>query len=170
MSYQGFDVISKSIRLLGLDIAHIVIGDLAFGAPFGMIDKVQDRAIMATSQKAAVASFDTKDVSFTVTEVPPVQLMRSRAEFASASAVWPLWFRRYLIHLPWYSPRFRAMENMATVAVTALSKRLAAPIFRHDLLSNFLSVKDEMRQPLTSRELAAEVSTILTAGSDTTTT
>lgn len=168
-SFHALDVIGEfPFTYLCHALKNILAGDLAFGAPFRLLEKLRDNVVISASQTTAINALDTKDASFPSIEISPVKAANKRSEYTTCSAVWPMWVRHMLLHIPWFATRSRAMENIATLAVTALAKRLSEPLFRHDLLSQLLDGKNDGTLPLSNRELSAEVSTLLSAGSDTT--
>ncbi|KAH9914221.1 cytochrome P450 [Fomitopsis serialis] len=151
-------------------LAFDIIGDLAFGAPFGMLQACADTAPTVLSQEAAMASYGSsgKD-SPEVTYCPAVQIINERGEYSASIGVLPPRWRPWLVRfVPWYRQGATSVELLAGMAIAAISKRLAAPTERTDLLSKLQQGKDEEGRPLGAKELTADALTQLIAGSDTT--
>ncbi|EJC99221.1 cytochrome P450 monooxygenase pc-bph [Fomitiporia mediterranea MF3/22] len=153
-------------------LAFDIIGDLAFGSPFGMILKGKDAAPVAKDQKAAIAGYGRESASeksaCDVTELPAVQVLNDRGEYSASMGVLPPWWRPFVRRIPWYANGNRAVKNLAGLAVAAVAKRLANPTDRTDLLSKLQEGKDDEGRPMGREELTAEALTQLIAGSDTT--
>ncbi|KAH8113979.1 cytochrome P450 monooxygenase pc-bph [Phellopilus nigrolimitatus] len=139
-------------------LAFDIIGDLAFGSPFGMIQAGKDAAPVAKDTKAAIAGYGGgaagAGAAPAVTELAAVQVLNDRGEYSAAMGVLP--------------PRCAAVQNLAGLAVAAVAKRLACPTERTDLLSKLQEGKDDAGAPMGREELTAEALTQLIAGSDTT--
>ncbi len=155
-------------------LAFDIIGDLAFGSPFGMIKAAKDAAPVAVDQREAIASYGkegTNEVekhACAVVEVPAVQILNDRGEYSASMGVLPPWCRPLVKRIPWYAKGNKAVKNLAGLAVAAVSKRLALPTDRTDLLSKLQDGKDDDGNPMGREELTAEALTQLIAGSDTT--
>ncbi|KAJ7216047.1 cytochrome P450 [Mycena pura] len=151
------------IGYLALD----TIGDLAFGAPFGMLAAGHDAARVPATAAAR------KDAHFKKTETthaPAIALLNGRGEYVAAMGVLPAWWRPLAAYLPWYRARAQSASELAGMAIVAVAKRLATPSDRVDVLSKLLDGKDEHGQPLGREELTVEAHAFLIAGSDTTAT
>ncbi|KZT64511.1 cytochrome P450 [Daedalea quercina L-15889] len=151
-------------------LAFDIIGDLAFGAPFGMLEACADTAPVAISQEAAMASYGSSEKGMPeITHCPAVKIINERGEYSASIGVLPPSWRPWLIRwVPWYRRGNTSVEMLAGMAIAAISKRLAAPTERTDLLSKLQQGKDEDGRPLSARELTADALTQLIAGSDTT--
>ncbi|KAJ7935986.1 cytochrome P450 monooxygenase [Mycena leptocephala] len=146
-------------------LAFDIIGDLAFGAPFGMIATAKDAAPVPASPGAL------SDVHFSKQEVkhiPAVAVLNGRGEYSMATGVLPGWWRPIVSCLPWYRARQRNVRELAGISIVAVAKRLATPTDRVDILSKLQAAKDEYANPMGRSELTAEAQTFLIAGSDTT--
>ncbi|KAF8319760.1 cytochrome P450 monooxygenase pc-bph [Clavulina sp. PMI_390] len=142
-------------------LAFDIIGDLAFGSPFGMLKAGKDIApVMKTSA----------DGKTTWTEyLPAVEILNYRGTYSASLGVIPVWARPWIkAYVPWYSKGNEAVKNLAGIAVAAVEKRLAEPSDRNDLLSFLQKGKDASGNPMGRNELTAEALTQLIAGSDTT--
>ncbi|KIK78214.1 hypothetical protein PAXRUDRAFT_834670 [Paxillus rubicundulus Ve08.2h10] len=148
-------------------LAFDIIGDLAFGSPFGMILNAKDSAPVAVSQKDAMKSYGTEG-EFKVVEIPAVQILNDRGEFSASIGVLPPSWRPYVRMLPWYQKGSQAVKNLAGLAIAAVAKRLASPTDRVDLLSKLQEGRDDEGNLMGREELTAEALTQLIAGSDTT--
>ncbi|KAG0691553.1 cytochrome P450 [Suillus ampliporus] len=148
-------------------LAFDIIGDLAFGSPFGMIINAKDSAPIAISQKDVMNSYGSQNEGAFV-NIPAVQFLNDRGEFfASMGALPPAW-RPWVRLLPWYRKGGIAVENSAGLAVAAVAKRFTTPTDRVDLLSKLQEGRDDEGNLMGREELTAEALTQLVAGSDTT--
>ncbi|TFY69584.1 hypothetical protein EVG20_g3094 [Dentipellis fragilis] len=146
-------------------LAFDIIGDLAFGTPFGMLTACQDYAPVAK-----VSENYGKDGSHgEVVGLPAVQILNERGEYSASMGVLPMWMRPYVKrYIPWYSKGNVAVQNLSGIAVAAVAKRINAQTDRVDLLSKLQQGKDDEGKPMGIGELTAEALTQLIAGSDTT--
>ncbi|KAG9113370.1 hypothetical protein FRC07_007783 [Ceratobasidium sp. 392] len=163
-------------------LAFDIIGDLAFGSPFGMIAAQRDIAPMIEHTKGG----DDKSVRI-VKNVPAIKVLNDRGDYAASLGVLPVWVRPWAKRVPWYARGNQAVQNLAGLAVAAVAKRLEEGLpdeevdeeeegegedrpkrKRTDLLEKLLQGKDENGAPMGREELTAEALTQLIAGSDTT--
>ncbi|KAF8586633.1 cytochrome P450 monooxygenase pc-bph [Ramaria rubella] len=142
-------------------LAFDIIGDLAFGAPFGMLDAAKDTAPVAITNPGEPLK---------TIHIPAVQILNSRGDFAASLGVLPPWVRPLIKRIPWYAHGQQATKHLAGLAIAAVETRLADPSAaeRGDLLSKLQEGKDEDGEPMGKEELTAEALTHLIAGSDTT--
>ncbi|KAJ1308870.1 hypothetical protein OPQ81_004557 [Rhizoctonia solani] len=165
-------------------LAFDIIGDLAFGSPFGMIAAQRDSAPMLEH----VEGEDPKSAKRTVKHVPAIKILNDRGDYAASLGVMPLWWRPWAKRVPWYARGNEAVQCLAGLAVAAVAKRLEEGLpdeeyeeedgveqegpktkkKRTDLLEKLLQGKDETGAPMGREELTAEALTQLIAGSDTT--
>ena len=139
-------------------LAFDIIGDLAFGAPFGMLEKEKDEA---TIQKTP---------SSPPTTAPAIQVLNRRGEVSGTLGCFPQ-LKPYAKHLPdkFFSQGVEAVENLAGIAIARVNQRLENPdVGRVDLLARLMEGKDASGEKLGREELTAEALTQLIAGSDTT--
>lgn len=142
-------------------IAFDVIGDLAFGAPFGMLEKGRDEATVQMSPGAKP------------TVAPAIEVLNRRGEVSNAIGCFPA-MKPYAKHLPdpFFSKGVEAVQNLAGIAIARVGQRLDAAekgeTQRVDLLARLMEGKDENGEKLGRAELTAEALTQLIAGSDTT--
>ena len=139
-------------------LAFDIIGDLAFGAPFGMLEKGKDIAEVRKTP-------DSKP-----TYVPAVEVLNRRGEVSGTLGCYPQ-LKPYAKYLPdsFFSKGLEAVENLAGIATARVLTRLENPdIGRVDLLARLMEGKDEHGEKLGRAELTAEALTQLIAGSDTT--
>ncbi|KAF2730192.1 cytochrome P450 [Polyplosphaeria fusca] len=139
-------------------LAFDVIGDLAFGAPFGMLKEGRDFAEVRMTPDAPPTS------------APAIQVLNRRGELSGTLGCLPQ-LKPYAPYLP--DPFFRhgatAVQNLAGIAIARVNERLAHPNpTRVDLLARLMEGRDETGSPLCREELTAEALTQLIAGSDTT--
>ncbi|KAG8737594.1 hypothetical protein FRC12_017082, partial [Ceratobasidium sp. 428] len=164
-------------------LAFDIIGDLAFGSPFGMISAQRDSAPMIEH----TPSIDNKSTRV-VKHVPAIKILNDRGDYAASLGVLPVWVRPWAKRVPWYARGNQAVQNLAGLAVAAVAKRLEEGLpdedvdevdegedeggkvkrKRTDLLEKLLQGKDENGAPMGREELTAEALTQLIAGSDTT--
>ncbi|TBU45145.1 cytochrome P450 monooxygenase pc-bph [Dichomitus squalens] len=151
-------------------LAFDIIGDLAFGTPFGMLDACKDSAPVAVSHKAAMAAYGSSDSSkeIQIEHFPAVQVLNDRGEYSAAMGVLPPHWRPLAKKIPWYSKGNQAVQKLAGIAVAAVAQRFANPSDRADLLSKLQEGRDDNGDPMGREELTAEALTQLIAGSDTT--
>ncbi|KAF2214910.1 hypothetical protein CERZMDRAFT_82803 [Cercospora zeae-maydis SCOH1-5] len=142
-------------------VAFDIIGDLAFGAPFGMLEKGADiTEVQLTPDGPPSYS-------------PAIEVLNRRGEVSNAVGCWPS-IKPYAKYLPdpFFSKGMEAIANLAGIATARVNQRLAAAergeIDRVDLLARLMEGKDEHGNKLGKAELTAEALTQLIAGSDTT--
>ncbi|KAF2635655.1 cytochrome P450 [Massarina eburnea CBS 473.64] len=144
-------------------LAFDIIGDLAFGAPFGMVTKGKDE-----TEVQLVAGGP-------VSYAPAVEVLNRRGEISSTLGLLPA-LRPWAKYLP--DPFFRqgmaAVQNLNGIAVAAVASRIDAAekgtsmdLDRNDLLARLLQGKDAHGQKMGRKEVTAEALTQLIAGSDT---
>lgn len=140
-------------------LAFDIIGDLAFGAPFGMLEKGKDFAEVRESPDAPPKT------------APAIEVLNRRGEVSAAIGCMP-WIKPWAKYFPdpFFSKGVEAVENLAGIAVARVKQRLdnADKIDRVDLLARLMEGKDEKGEKLGRQELTAEALTQLIAGSDTT--
>ncbi|KAF2437428.1 cytochrome P450 [Karstenula rhodostoma CBS 690.94] len=140
-------------------LAFDIIGDLAFGAPFGMLEKGAD---VAEVRKSADAE---------PTYAPAIEVLNRRGEVSGTLGCLPQ-LKPYAAYLPdpFFTRGLAAVETLAGIAIARVNDRLASasPSPRADLLARLLESRDEHGNPLPRAELTAEALTQLIAGSDTT--
>ncbi|KAG9560143.1 putative P450 monooxygenase, partial [Aureobasidium melanogenum] len=139
--------------------AFDIIGDLAFGAPFGMLEKEADIAEIRESPDAPPKY------------APAIEVLNRRGEVSGTIGCWP-WIKPYAAYLPdpFFTKGVQAVQNLAGIAVARVKQRLdnAESVDRVDLLARLMEGKDEHGNKLGRQELTAEALTQLIAGSDTT--
>ncbi|KAK7920730.1 Benzoate 4-monooxygenase [Apiospora marii] len=140
-------------------VAFDTIGDLAFGAPFGMLEAGADIAEVRT------------DVNKPSIYAPAVQILNRRGEVSATLGTLPE-LKPYAAWLPdpFFTQGMEAVENLAGIAIARVKSRLENPPDenRTDVLKRLQEARDEKGEPLGFEELAAEALTQLIAGSDTT--
>ncbi|KAL8783182.1 MAG: hypothetical protein Q9213_004811 [Squamulea squamosa] len=141
--------------------AFDIIGDLAFGAPFGMLSKGRDIAEVRLTPSSPP------------TYAPAIEVLNQRGEVSATLGCIP-GLKPYARYIP--DPFFRrglhAVENLAGIAVARVNERLqmeekGVPQ-REDLLARLTEAKDENGEGLGREELTGEALGQLIAGSDTT--
>lgn len=142
-------------------LAFDIIGDLAFGAPFGMVSKGRD--------ETEVQLVPGGPISF----APAVDVLNRRGEISTTLGYMPA-LRPYAKYLPdpFFSKGISAVVNLNGIAVAAVASRLDAAEKgvvdnRNDLLSRIMTGKDANGEKMGRQEVTAEALTELIAGSDT---
>lgn len=140
-------------------LAFDVIGDLAFGAPFGMLRSGADIAEVRSSPDA--------DPVY----APAIEILNRRGEVSAALGCLPA-LKPYAAWLPdpFFSRGLSAVQSLAGIAIARVKGRLddPPPVERMDLLARLMEGRDDKGEPLGREELTAEALTQLIAGSDTT--
>jgi benzoate 4-monooxygenase len=140
-------------------LAFDIIGDLAFGKPFGMLAKGKDITEIQMTPDAPI------------TYAPAVEVLNRRGEVSGTLGCLPA-LKKYAKWLPdpFFSKGLAAVQNLAGIAVARVSQRLEGKqdVERVDLLARLMEGKDESGAKLGRAELTAEALTQLIAGSDTT--
>ncbi|EJT80234.1 benzoate 4-monooxygenase [Gaeumannomyces tritici R3-111a-1] len=140
-------------------IAFDVIGDLAFGAPLGMLRSGADVAELRESP-------DSEPVY-----APAVEILNRRGEVSATLGCMPqiLPVAKYIPD-PFFQKGLEAVKSLAGIAIAQVRRRLdnPPPAERKDLLARLMEGRDDKGEPLGREELTAEALTQLIAGSDTT--
>ncbi|KAI9694401.1 MAG: hypothetical protein M1822_000017 [Bathelium mastoideum] len=140
-------------------LAFDIIGDLAFGAPFGMLKKGADIAEIRETPDAPPKY------------APAVEVLNRRGEVSGTIGCLPQ-IKPYAKYLPdpFFTKGIKAVENLAGIATARVKYRIenAEKIDRVDLLARLMEGRDEKGEKLGRQELTAEALTQLIAGSDTT--
>lgn len=141
-------------------------GDLAFGAPFGMLQACRDAAPVAINHDEAMADYSKKKCE--VQYIPAVQILNDRGTYSASLGVLPPWMRPLVKLHPWFRNGQQAVKLLAGIAVAAVAQRLTTPTDRVDLLGKLQEGRDDDGNLMGKPELTAEALTQLIAGSDTT--
>ncbi|KAI0070810.1 cytochrome P450 monooxygenase [Panus rudis PR-1116 ss-1] len=149
-------------------IAFDIIGDLAFGSGFGMVERGTDGIQVAHSSEAAMDSYGDKEANLEHEHISAVDSIVVRGEYTTATANLPKWFRPFVLIHPWYRAGHEAAMRVAKMAVTALAKRLSSQATRNDFITKLIDYRDEKGLPLERKVISAESMVLLIAGSDTT--
>lgn len=140
-------------------LAFDIIGDLAFGQPFGMLAKGKDITEIQLQPGGPISY------------APAVEVLNRRGEVSGTLGCFPS-LKPYAKYLPdpFFSQGLQAVQNLAGIATARVSQRLDGKQDpqRLDLLARLMEGKDENGQKLGRAELTAEALTQLIAGSDTT--
>ncbi|GBE86838.1 Benzoate 4-monooxygenase [Sparassis crispa] len=159
-----------------------VIGELAFGSPFGMLLRGQDTVRIAKSPAAGIASYALTDsaakqpaAQYEVEEIAAIELITARTETNAVPAVLPVYMREFMRRMPQFRRSTKSLGQIIGMAADVVSRRLAAArqegndekIF-DDMFGKLLNGRDENGNPMTPQELTTETITLLIAGSDTT--
>ncbi|KAG8530658.1 uncharacterized protein KY384_004013 [Bacidia gigantensis] len=152
-------------------LAFDIIGDLAFGAPFGMLAAGADVATVQLSPNEPART------------APAVQVLNRRGEVSATLGCLPA-LKPWAGWLPdrFFRDGINAVKDLAGIAVARVGARLAEEEEegegerkgrgkgegRKDLLARLMDGRDENGEKLGREELTAEALTQLIAGSDTT--
>lgn len=140
-------------------LAFDIIGDLAFGAPFGMLRSGADIAEVRSSPDAEPIY------------APAIEILNRRGEVSATLGCLPQLkpYARWLPD-PFFSRGLAAVQNLSGIAIARVKGRLdnPPPVDRKDLLARLMEGRDDKGEPLGREELTAEALTQLIAGSDTT--
>ncbi|GAA5994665.1 cytochrome P450 [Rhodotorula paludigena] len=139
-------------------LAFDIIGDLAFGAPFDMLERDGADIVAITKEDG------------TVIHAAAVQILNERGEYSATLGCLPPWIRPMMKHIdPWFARGLASVNNLTGIARTRVNARLAEGAGdRKDILSHLQNGKDATGNPMGVPELTAEALTQLIAGSDTT--
>ncbi|KAH8828626.1 cytochrome P450 [Flagelloscypha sp. PMI_526] len=167
-------------------LAFDIIGDLAFGSPFGMIEAGKDQAMapIVTGDKGVKSALNYDD-KIEYKSIPAIKILTGRGDYSASIGCFPPWMRPWVKRfVPWYRRGAGDVENLAGIAVAKVATRLRrrqrsdSSILaeqggmegkeRTDLLSKLQFGKDENGKRLSPEEVTAEALTLLIAGSDTT--
>ncbi|KAI5262789.1 cytochrome p450 benzoate 4-monooxygenase [Aureobasidium subglaciale] len=144
-------------------IAFDIIGDLAFGAPFGMVEKGRDEVETRLSPNGPILL------------APGAETLNRRGEVSSTLGLLPSLrlFAKYLPD-PFFTKGIQSVQNLHGIASIAVAKRLdatekdnAQQKQRHDILDMLVKSKGPDGTPIQRDELISEALTQLIAGSDT---
>lgn len=140
-------------------LAFDVIGDLAFGEPFGMLERGEDVAVLQMTLDGPP------------TRAPAIEVINRRGEVSNTLGCIPQ-LKPYAAYIPdpFFTKGAKAVEQLAGIAIARVNKRLqnAEKVDRKDVLARLMEGRDDKGQPLGRKELVAEALTQLVAGSDTT--
>ncbi|KAJ5273687.1 Benzoate 4-monooxygenase [Penicillium angulare] len=142
-------------------LAFDIIGDLAFGAPFGMLEKGKDFAEVRKSPNEPPKY------------VAAIEVLNRRGEVSATLGCMPsiIPFAKYIPD-KFFTEGMQAVENLAGIAIARVSERVKPEVMaantRVDLLARLMEGKDHTGNLLGREELTAEALTQLIAGSDTT--
>ncbi|KAF8693060.1 Cytochrome P450 monooxygenase, partial [Rhizoctonia solani] len=150
-------------------LAFDIIGDLALGSPFGLIQAQKDSVL-------AIESVDEsgKPVRGNI-QVPVIKAL-ARSGLANMSlGVFPHWTHKVLQMLPWNIKGSNDNINLFNIAIASLNAKIKRDHLKDpedrdgvDLIDKLLETKNEDGSPLPLDELYAEALMLLVAGSDTT--
>jgi benzoate 4-monooxygenase len=142
-------------------LAFDIIGDLAFGAPFGMVQRGRDECESTRPGQAP-------------TYVPGAETLNRRGEVSSTLGLLPA-LRPWAKYLPdpFFSKGLQSVADLHGIAVGAVAKRLdgvkgqSDTHKRHDILEMLVRSTDSDGNRMPQDELVSEALTQLIAGSDT---
>jgi len=123
-------------------LAFDIIGDLAFGAPFGMLEHEKDFAEIRESPDAPPRT------------APAIEVLNRRGEVSGTLGCYPA-LKPYAKYIPdpFFSKGVEAVQNLAGIAIARVKQRLDNPSDRVDLLARLMQGKDAKGEPLERQEL-----------------
>lgn len=154
-------------------LAFDIIGDLAFGAPFGMVERGADECEATLPGDSGATVY-----------VPGAETLNRRGEVSSTLGLL-LDLKPWAKYLPdpFFTKGLQSVKNLHGMAEAAVAKRLgpasvgpdgkmvtptlSGSIRRHDILEMLCRAKDGAGDPMPRDELVSEALTQLIAGSDT---
>ncbi|CAE6417101.1 unnamed protein product [Rhizoctonia solani] len=151
-------------------LAFDIIGDLAMGSPFGLIQAQKDSSL-------AIESVDISGEPQRGTlEVPVVETIARGGAVIMAVGVFPSWTHKFVRFLPWNIMGLFDRINIAKLAKASVDARIKRGPRKDleggkrslDLIDKLLESRNEDGTPLSINELYAEALILLVAGSDTT--
>jgi benzoate 4-monooxygenase len=89
-------------------LAFDIIGDLAFGTPFGMLEAGRDAA-------PVLAPGETPDKT---RYLPAIEILNDRGTYSASLGVTPVWSRPLVKRLPWFARGCRAVDDLVGVRNT----------------------------------------------------
>lgn len=143
-------------------LAFDIIGDLAFGAPFGMVERGRDECECTIPGQPR-------------TYVPGAETLNRRGEVSSTLGLLPE-IRPLAKYLPdpFFTKGLQSVAHLHGIAEAAVVKRMGSAekgfkteTQRHDILEMLCQSKDSDGNPMPRDELVSEALTQLIAGSDT---
>ncbi|KAH7335690.1 cytochrome P450 [Rhizoctonia solani] len=145
-----------------------IIGDLALGAPFGLIQAQKDSSPVIES----VDKFGQPEkVSI---QVPVVEAIASINRNLASTGPFPLWTRYMMKILPWNIPSLLREIRFFKLAMAVVDARLKRGLrtmsdgsLGVDFIDKLLQVRNEDGSEMSRDELLSETLTMLLAGSDT---
>lgn len=151
-------------------LAFDIIGDLALGVPFRLIEAQKDAAPIAPST-STLQQIETEKLE----HVPVIRIMLNGATTAASVGSFPSWAQKIMRFVPWHITGFTEQLNLVRLAIAALNSRLekgpqtlidgCASV---DMVDKFLEIRNEDGSQLSREELLSEAIILLGAGSDTT--
>ncbi|CCO33754.1 Benzoate 4-monooxygenase [Rhizoctonia solani AG-1 IB] len=146
-------------------LAFDVIGDLAYGASFGLL-QAQNDSVSISGPTDELGQSDKK-----ATRIPVIAAMASFNLNIVSVAMFPLWMRNIVQLLPWhFSGLLKQIRFFSLVAAQtdARLKRGSDEAQGPDFVDKLLQVRNEDGTGMSVEELRSETSVMLLAGSDTT--
>ncbi|GJE88302.1 cytochrome P450 [Phanerochaete sordida] len=145
-----------------------IIGDLAFGAPFGMLEAGRDTARVPKSEARAMKSYGRKDDGLEWSTAPAIQVIRGSGHANFVIGCLPPHFRPLVKKVRELMAGFTSPRFLGKIAIAAVAKRLSSELTRKDFLSHIVAARDEDGKPLSEQEVTSEAISLIVAGSETT--
>ncbi|ELU36691.1 cytochrome P450 monooxygenase [Rhizoctonia solani AG-1 IA] len=165
---RGVSSTNRAIKVSYL--AFDIIGDLALGSPFGLVQAQKDSSLSIESVD------ESGEATRGTVEIPVIETIARAGVPIMSIGVFPSWAHKILLFLPWNLVGLFDRINffkLVKASVEARIKRGPKEIIEDgkrsiDIIDKFLEVQDDDIAPLSMEELTAEASVLLVAGSDTT--
>ncbi|KAF8724685.1 Cytochrome P450 monooxygenase, partial [Rhizoctonia solani] len=151
-------------------LAFDIIGDLALGSPFRLIQAQKDSSLSIESVDAS------GEPVLGAVEIPVIKTLADSGRDIVTLGVFPLWTRKFLQLLPWNISGVADRMSLVKLAQASVDARLKRGSRKNsedakhsiDLIDKLLEAKNEDGNPLSFDELWAEALLLIIAGSDTT--
>ncbi|CCO36634.1 hypothetical protein BN14_10776 [Rhizoctonia solani AG-1 IB] len=151
-------------------LAFDIIGDLALGSPFGLIQAQTDSSLSIESVDESGEPVRGE------LRVPVIKAITGAVAVSTRIGVFPAWTHKLLRLLPWNMSGVTDRINLFKLAVASVEARVKRGHKTEaedgeqsiDLIDKLLETKDDDGSPLSPNELYAEALMLLIAGSDTT--
>jgi benzoate 4-monooxygenase len=151
-------------------LAFDIIGDLALGSPFGLIQAQTDSSLSIESVDESGEPVRGE------LQVPVIKTITGAAAVATRIGAFPAWTHKLLRLLPWNVSGVTDRINIFKLSVASVEARVKRGHKKEtddgeqgiDLIDKLLEAKDDDGSPLSPNELYAEAIMLLIAGSDTT--
>ncbi|CAE6373511.1 unnamed protein product [Rhizoctonia solani] len=145
-----------------------IIGDLAVGSPFGLVQRQRDAVPMARSLDLS------ENIGVSTAETSVAGALTRANHMVMVVGVYPLWIQKILRLAPWHLGGAFATTRLFKWAVAAVNDRLARKKNGDDgtggvdIIDKLLPVLNAPGSGMSQAEFIAEILGILVAGGDTT--
>lgn len=106
-------------------------------------------------------------LSMETEDIPWIETLSTRFEANGPLGFLSSGWRRVMQRLPYYNHSPESGKKLGALATMSVARRMANPDARPDMLQKLLDARDDVGNPLSPTELAAEAMVLIIAGSDT---